>query len=83
MGEMVMMTLGGWEQAPSLQQAAEQLHVAPEALDPTFGVVLVDPARHIFTVRVDRSALADAGTSEKDVNGPFADPGISTFGPPE
>lgn len=75
-----MMTLGGWEQAPSLQQAAEQLHVAPEALDSAFGVVLVDPVRLIFTVRVDRSALSDSG---KDVNGPYADPGIAPFGPPE
>jgi hypothetical protein len=83
MAEMVMMTVSGWDEAPSLEQAAETLHVAPSALDTAFGIVLVDPGRGIFTVRVDRAALDAAGAPDGGVEGPFSDPRIAPFGPPE
>lgn len=83
MGEKVMMTLEGCSGAPSLAEAAERLHVSVEALDESFGVILVDPARGVFTVRVERSALEARGPAEEGVKGPYSDPRIGPFGRPE
>lgn len=83
MGEMVMMTVQGWQCPPSIEQVAKQLLVAPSAIDWHFGVILVDPERKIYTVRVDKSQIPEGEPQAKGVSGPFSDPKIAPFGPPE
>jgi len=67
---------------PSLADAAARLRLAVSDLDPNFGVVLIDPARHLYAV----STLTDIGAhrppSAPGVAGPFANPRIDPFGPP-
>lgn len=83
MREMVMMTVTGAEDAPSLEQSAAKLGVPSSALDPEFGVVLIDFKRHIYTVRVDAAYLPETPASTEGVAGPFSDPKIAPFGLPE
>jgi hypothetical protein len=77
----VMLTLNGGGSAPSLDEVARRLEVRPAQLDADFGVVLIDPDRHLYTVRGDEDAAAAA--AERDgVEGPFSNPRIEPFGPP-
>jgi hypothetical protein len=67
---------------PSLADAAARLHLAVAELDPNFGVILIDPARHLYAV----SKLTDGGghghAPSSGVGGPFANPKIESFGLP-
>lgn len=66
---------------PSLAQAARLLGVARDDLDAGFGVVVIDPARRLASVRVKPAALpADLATRGGEA-GPFADPRIGPLGP--
>ena len=74
-----MMTIQSHRGAPTLEEAARLLKVAVEHLDAEFGVVLIDPTRHLYTV------LVDAGTASAEadgVQGPYSNPRIAPFGRP-
>lgn len=66
---------------PTLPQAAQMLQVPEADLDTGFGVVLIDPKRGLYTVRIREQTGAHPDTSNPQVKGPFADPGIGLFGP--
>ena len=68
---MVVTRQGG---PPSKEEAARQLGVTVDALDPDFGVVTIDPDRGLYSVRVDSSKLGDDFDQDK---GPFSDPPIA------
>jgi len=80
---MTMMTISAPTAAtPSIERAAEMLGVNAEAMDRGFGVVLIDPSKHLYAVQVRASALPASGTGSADgYSGPFANPRIDTFGP--
>jgi hypothetical protein len=73
----VMMVVEGPGRAPTVSEAAGILRVDPVHLDATFGVVLTDPKRNLYTVLVDEEAAGLAKGGE----GPYSNPPISTFGP--
>ena len=84
MGEMVLMSLSGWQSPPTIEQVAQQLQVETSAIDREFGVIEVDIERKIFAIRVDSAALERGAEREKEgVSGPFSDPRIAPFGNPE
>ena len=66
--------------AATVDAAAERLGVPAEAIDPEFGVVLVDPKAGSYAVMVDEDH-AGAALERTDVQGPFANPRIEPFGP--
>lgn len=68
---------------PSVAAAAQQLGVQAGDLDPDFGVVLVDPRRHLYSVlvRADRLPASSPGDGDEDFHGPYANPRIAPFGP--
>jgi hypothetical protein len=74
-----MMTIESRRGAPTLEEAARMLKVGVEHLDKEFGVVLIDPNRHLYTVLVDAGA---ASTEAEGVRGPYSNPGIAHFGRP-
>lgn len=82
MGEMVMMTISGWDEPPSIERVAEDLSVPACAFDAAFGVILVDPKRAIYAVRIDSEKVPEAAPEGFTVSGPFSDPKIAPFGPP-
>ena len=79
----VMYTIEWPQGQPSLADAAHALHVQESDLDPSFGVVLIDPKSNAYTVLCRPQACAAMAKPEPGVKGPFANPGIGTFGPPE
>ena len=72
---------------PSVAEAAQSLGLAPEDLDPEFGVIATDPVRNLYAIRVPEEAAARAagklGERSGGAEGIFSDPKIAPFGPPE
>jgi hypothetical protein len=66
---------------PTIAEAAQMLQVQESDLDPDFGIILIDPKRGLYTVRIRDQSAAHPDTSRQEVDGPFADPGIGLFGP--
>jgi hypothetical protein len=64
----------------TIEAAAAQLSVPTDALDPEFGVVLVDPEAGTYAVMVDEGHVGDA-VAQADVEGPWSNPRIEPFGP--
>lgn len=83
MGEMVMMTVRGLAENPSVEDVAKLLGVPVTAIDAKFGVIIVDVERHICTVRVDSDQLPKDTDQPEGVSGPYSDPKIAPFGTPE
>ncbi len=80
----VLMTVEGPCTAPpSIEQVSEQLHIPKSAIDMDFGVVLIDPDRKLYAVRVRKNAIDKKKLKEGGESGPFSDPRIAPFGPPE
>jgi hypothetical protein len=78
----VMVTLRLDPGQATLPEVRELLGLAPEEVDPAFGLVNISPAEHLSTILVDEPAatrVADA----PEVEGVFANPRIEPFGPPE
>jgi len=78
---MALMTVTIPGESPGIARAAEALGVAPDALDTAFGVVAIDPSRHLYAVQVREDALPPAGKNAKGFKGPFANPRIEPYGP--
>lgn len=68
---------------PSLAAAAKLLGVRPEDLDRRFGVVVIDPEWRLASVRASAAALPADLAARGAVGGPFADPKIGPFVPPQ
>ncbi|MBI5112389.1 MAG: hypothetical protein HZA68_10495 [Rhodovulum sp.] len=87
-----LMTVTGAERPPSLAEAAGELGLTVDALNPEFGVVPIDPARRLFAVEVWADRLAVPGSpvagddargrdaTGDDYRGPYANPEIAPFG---
>ena len=69
------------EQA-SLPEVRRLLGLAPEEVDPAFGVVNISPAEHLYTILVEEAAAARVAGADQ-VEGVFSNPRIEPFGPPE
>lgn len=69
-------------EAATVAKAAERLGVEPGQIDAEFGVVSIDPDQHLYTVLVDEEAAAGAA-ERPGVEGPFSNPRIEPFGPPQ
>jgi hypothetical protein len=67
--------------APTLAEVAARLHVSQSAVDASYGVVLIDPVRHLYAVRIFEG-LGSSSSHDPSVSGPFSDPKIEGFGPP-
>ena len=78
----VLFTISSIGGPPSLTEASRILDVDESALDPEFGVSLIDPRQHLYAVLVDEAQAPKVKAQEGSVEGPFSNPGISDFGPP-
>jgi hypothetical protein len=77
-----MLTLELASSEATAAQVRRKLGLRPGELDASFGVVEIDPARHLYTVLVDEKA-AERVAGLPGVEGPHANPPIEPFGPPE
>ena len=78
----VMVTLRLDPAQASLAEVRRLLGLTPEEVDPSFGVVNISPAEHLYTILVDEAAAARVGDADQ-VEGVFSNPRIEPYGPPE
>jgi hypothetical protein len=67
----------------TLEAVKARFGLADEEIDPSFGVIEVDPESHSYTILVEESAGARIRGQAPEVRGPFSNPKIAPFGPPE
>lgn len=80
----VMITIEGPEAAPTVEQLQARYHLAAADIDPEFGVVEIDPEQHVYTILVEEAAAGKITSDNRwKVHGPFSNPRIEPFGPPE
>lgn len=78
--ELITVTLNTDEPAP--QAVLDQLGLSDDEVDGEFGIIALDrPARQYALMVTPAAAARVRGRSE--VRGPFANPRIEPFGPPE
>jgi hypothetical protein len=78
----VMVTVRLPPEQATLEEVRRRLGLAPEEVDPAFGVVNISPAEHLYTILVDEEAAARVAGADP-VQGVYSDPRIEPFGPPE
>lgn len=76
-----LMTVRGEDAPPTLDEAAAQLGISVSALNPEFGVILIDPANRLYAVEVDAEALPAGTGSRRPFHGPYSNPDIDIFAP--
>ena len=80
----VMVTIQAPDAAPTVAELRRRYKLRENEIDASFGVVEVDPAEHVYTVLVEESAAAKIQPSGNwKVEGPYSNPRIQPFGPPE
>jgi hypothetical protein len=78
---MMLMTVECPAGKPTVESVAHKLGVPLDAIDRKFGVIAVDPDRHLYSVRVRADAAAPSYDSKGNYRGPFSNPKIAPFGP--
>ena len=80
----VMMTIQWPQGQPTIEQIQELFSLADDEIDREFGLIEIDPDERLFTFLVDEASAAKVkpGAGLR-VAGPFSNPRIEPFGPPQ
>jgi hypothetical protein len=81
MSAMVLMTVHGTMGPPSIAEAAAQLGMKAEDIDPAYGVVPLDREQGLYAVQVPADRVPAGAESATPYQGPFSNPRIEPFGP--
>ncbi len=79
----VMLTLHGRSEEPTLEEVMQELHLQADELDMDYGVQMIDPAAGDYVILVEEEAARRVAPDQVGVSGPYANPKIEPFGPPE
>lgn len=79
----VLLTLHGRAKKPTIDEVMEELGLSPEEIDRDHGVQMIDPVAGDYSILVAEEAAKRVSPAHADVSGPYANPEIETFGPPE
>jgi hypothetical protein len=80
----VMMTIQWLQGQPSLEEIQKQFSLSDDEVDREFGLIEVDPDEHIFTFLVEAASAAKVQPGPGwNVSGPYSNPRIEPFGPPQ
>ncbi|MEZ9411693.1 hypothetical protein [Vibrio lentus] len=77
-----LFTLNSYSEKPSLQQVLDEFALQPQDVDSEFGVQMIDPIAGTYCILVEEKAIHAINGSEK-LDGPYSNPIIETFGPPD
>ena len=75
----VLVTVDISGQSPDAALVAATMGVPETAIEPAFGVVLIDPSRKRYAVKVDAVAFERRLHKQASVSGPFSDPSIGAM----
>lgn len=78
----VMVTLKLDPEHASLEEVRESLGIGSEEIDDEFGVIAVSPEESLYAVLVEPETASRVQGIE-GVEGPFSNPKIEPFGPPQ
>jgi hypothetical protein len=79
-----MLTIRSPRGAPTLEELQTRYGLSSEEIDASFGVVQLDPNDNLYTILVEGAAAGKVRPDQEwDVEGPFSNPKIEPFGPPE
>ena len=79
-----MMTIQWPQGQPSLEGIQQLFSLSDDEVDRDFGLIEVDPAEHLFTFLVEEASAAKVQPGAGyTVSGPFSNPRIEPFGPPQ
>jgi hypothetical protein len=80
----VMMSIQWPQGQPTLEGIKQLFSLSDDEVDREFGLIEVDPAEHIFTFLVEATSVAKVHPGPGwSVSGPFSNPRIEPFGPPQ
>jgi hypothetical protein len=80
----VMVTIQGPGEPPTVAELRRRYQLDESEIDASFGVVEVDPTEHVYTVLVEESAAAKVRPDQGwTVQGPYSNPRVEPFGPPQ
>jgi hypothetical protein len=69
---------------PSLADVQKEFGLSDDDVDREYGVVEIDPEDHLYSFLVDeRKASGLKSVGEGKMEGPYSNPRIAPFGPPE
>jgi hypothetical protein len=66
----------------TLPQVLAKLGLKPHDVDPSFGLVSLDPQKRLYAILADERVAAKI-EGHASVSGTFSNPKIETFGPPK
>jgi hypothetical protein len=81
----IMITFQVEGATPTIAELQQRFSLTDSEIDRSFGVVEVDPREHVYTILIEESAVdkVQPGGTITKVEGPFSNPRIEPFGPPE
>jgi len=80
----VMLTIRAPEGAPTVPEIVSRYGLQPGEIDEQFGVIGIDPKDHAYTILVEPSAAQKIQPDKKwEISGPFSNPKIEPFWPPQ
>lgn len=80
----VMMSMTAPQGAPTVDEIERRFALPRGAIDRQFGVVEIDDLTHEYAISVEENAVPRIkSTTDLTFVGPFSNPRIETFGPPE
>jgi hypothetical protein len=80
----LMITLRFKGAVPTIDELQARYGLTDDEIDKSFGIVEVDPEDRLYTILVEETAVPKVKPDQEiDVKGPYSNPRISPFGPPE
>ena len=79
---MQMLTVRLDPDRATLKEVQRRLGLSPDEIDDDFGVVNIDPEQNLYAIMVEEQTGARL-SDDPDVKGPYANPRIEPFGPPQ
>lgn len=80
----VMVTVQAPASPPSIDELRSRFALGADEIDEEFGVVEIDPEDHLYTILVEEAAAGKIVSTDKwEISGPYSNPRVEPFGPPE
>ena len=78
-----MLVVHGRDAGLTLQELMQVLQLKPDEVDMEYGAQLIDPAAGDYVILVEESVAGQIDPQLGEISGPYSDPVIETFGPPQ